>query len=108
MQHVTPLGEEIRRGIRDGGFSTAQVLSALKRSDIGRISAARDPFRTLLVATTLPAFPCRVPPLYVFREMDPFFVAAQDAESEASVQQALDTLVEKGAGSTTVVLVAHR
>lgn len=32
----------------------------------------------------------------------------QDAESEASVQQALDTLVERGAGSTTVVLVAHR
>lgn len=32
----------------------------------------------------------------------------QDAESEASVQQALDKLVERGAGSTTVVLVAHR
>ncbi|CAM9535738.1 unnamed protein product, partial [Hapterophycus canaliculatus] len=30
------------------------------------------------------------------------------AESEASVQQALDQLVERGAGSTTVVLVAHR
>eukprot|EP00903_Cladosiphon_okamuranus_P007815 g7561.t1 len=34
--------------------------------------------------------------------------SALDAESEASVQEALDTLVEGGAGSTTVVLVAHR
>lgn len=34
--------------------------------------------------------------------------ASQDAESEASVQQALDALVERGSGSTTVVLVAHR
>eukprot|EP00903_Cladosiphon_okamuranus_P007814 g7560.t1 len=34
--------------------------------------------------------------------------SALDAESEASVQQAVDKLVERGAGYTTVVLVAHR
>jgi ABC-type multidrug transport system fused ATPase/permease subunit len=32
----------------------------------------------------------------------------QDAESEASVQKALDQLMQQGVGGTTIVLVAHR
>lgn len=93
---------------RDMRSSAVKVLARSSRT-LCPNSVLCDPSNASRITTRLRQYvaACRpsisLPPLILCSVA--FF---QDAESEASVQQALDTLVERGAGSTTVVLVAHR
>ncbi|CAB1110551.1 ABC [Ectocarpus sp. CCAP 1310/34] len=114
---ATSIYDNITYGLEEGEFTKEEVYAAAKQACAHDfISDFADGYHTrvgergtrlsggqkqrVAIARAL----LRKPRILLLDEA----TSALDAESEASVQQALDKLVERGAGSTTVVLVAHR